>query len=119
MHPIHRLRPAHTPTPAPHTPTPAAHLSHIPTAGDRNRQIQEIFTANSPADITQMLKAAFDLRDKLVNFQVTRLSLCAMRMTISRGAGSRQTKLTTKLQAEISGPSKVKIMGKRKRYAPY
>lgn len=97
----------------------AAHLSHIPTAGDRNRQIQEIFTANSPADITQVLKAAFDLRDKLVNFQVTRLSLCAMRMTISRGAGSRQTKLTTKLQAEISGPSKVKIMRKRKRYAPY
>ena len=97
----------------------AAHLSHIPTAGDRKRQIQEIFNANSPADITQMLKAAFDLRDKLVNFHVTRLSLCAMRMTISRGAGSRQTKLTTKLQAEISGPSKVKISRKRKRYAPY
>ena len=95
------------------------HLTHIPTAGDRNMQIQEIFTANNPSDITQLLKAAFDLRDKLVNFHVTRLSLCGMRMTISRGAGTRQTKLSTKLQAEIYGPSKIKISRKGKRYAPY
>ena len=82
-------------------------------------QIQEIFTANNPSDITQLLKAAFDLRDKLVNFHVTRLSLCGMRMTISRGAGTRQTKLSTKLQVEIYGPSKIKISRKGKRYAPY
>ena len=40
-------------------------------------------------------------RDKLVNFRVTKVSLCGMRMTISRGTDKQAPRPSTKLQAEI------------------
>ena len=47
------------------------------------------------------------------------VSVCAMRMTISRGMDTRQAKPITKLQAETSGPLKIRISRKGKRCAPY
>ena len=95
------------------------HLKHQPQDGDRDKQLQETVLSNTPSDLTTYLKAAFDLRDKLINFHVTKMSLCGMRFTISRGANTRQKKPITKLQVETSGTHKIKISRKHKRYAPY
>ena len=80
----------------------------------------EVLRANSPSDITNYLKMALIQRDKLVNFQVTKLSLCAMRMTISRGKDRQATaRLQTNLQSTVLDNNKMRISRRRQRFSPY
>ena len=80
----------------------------------------KVLRANSPLDITNYLKMALLLRDKLVNFHVTKLSLCAMRMTISRGKDRPATaRLPTKLQSTVFDNNKMRISRRHPRFSPY
>jgi hypothetical protein len=93
-------------------------LTNPPTGTDDNR-VGQFFQTNSPPDITNYLKRSFAARDKLVNFHVTQMSLCGMRMTIGRGADKKTTKLSTKLQATALDNHKIKISRRNNRLNPY
>jgi len=73
-----------------------------------------VFTSNCPYNISQYLKAALDIRDKLVNFKVTKLSLCGMQMNIFRGSDQNNNKINTKLQARLDSNLKLRISRKCK-----
>lgn len=81
--------------------------------------IEQVFSTNSPHNISQYLKSAFTLRDKLVNFHITKLSLCGMKMTITRGTDTDCDKLSTKLQATMLDGNKIRISRKGRRFSPY
>ena len=87
------------------------HLSPINLATD---SIAQVFTSNCPYNISQYLKAALDIRDKLVNFKVTKLSLCGMKMNISRGSDQNNNRINTKLQARLDSNLKLRISRKCK-----
>ena len=88
-----------------------------PIASDQT--VKQFFQTYSPSDITQYLKTALDTRDKLVNFHVTQVSLCGMRMTIGRGSDKETAKVSTKLQSIIMEDKKLRISRKKTRTHPY
>ena len=83
-----------------------------------DNRLQQFFKMD-PTAITQYLKAALDLRDKTVNFHVAQLSLCCMRMTLTRGRGIQNDKPATKLHATVDHHNKLTISRKRRRVTPY
>ena len=91
------------------------------TIPNHDTQIEQVFHNNSPTDISAFLRSAFHLRDQLVNYHVSKLSLCGMKMVISRGTGTgeRRGKLSTKLQATSLGNGKIRISRKCHRPSPY
>jgi hypothetical protein len=97
-----------------------AHFTTQSQNGDQEQHqqpIQQLLASyeHEPQVISQFLKNAFDLRDKLVNFHVTQLSMCGMKMTITRGQGDYTDKPVTKLQTTILQDHKLKISRKGKR----
>ena len=87
------------------------------TVPHKDTQLEHIFLTDSPTDITLFLKTAFHLRDQLVNFHISKLSLCGMKMVICRGKGTG--KPTTRLEATHMGGGKMRISRKHPRSAPY
>jgi hypothetical protein len=85
----------------------------------KDDRIRHIFRSNNPTDINNYLATALKHRDKLVNFHVTELSLCFMRITIRRGADTRTAKSSTKLQTNILDNNKMRISRKGTRLHPY
>ena len=81
--------------------------------------VGQFFQTYSPSDISQYLKTALDTRDKLVNFHVTQVSMCGMRMTIRRGTDQETAKVSTKLQSSIIEDQKLRISRKKTRNHPY
>ena len=107
-------------------PTRQSKLSAVYSKVKQDFQIDQYlelpsFHNNSPTDISAFLRSAFHLRDQLVNYHVSKLSLCGMKMVISRGTGTgeRRGKLSTKLQATSLGNGKIRISRKCHRPSPY
>ena len=106
------------------TPEDESHfLLHCPAYADTRKEylppinlatdgIAQVFMASCPSKISQYLKAALDIRDKLVNFKVTKLSLCGMKMTISRGSDHENNKINPKLQTRLDSNLKLRISRK-------
>ena len=95
------------------------HLFMPDTDLDSDDCLRQTYHANSPSDMARYLRESFALRDKLVNYRVTKLSLCGMRMTISRGRDIQATKITTKLQVDVLDNNKLRIFRKDHRFHPF
>ena len=86
---------------------------------EQDYTVGQFFQTYSPSDITNYLKTALTTRDKLVNFHVTHVSLCGMRMTIGRGSDKQTAKVSTRLQSTITDNQKLRISRKGTRHSPY
>ena len=81
--------------------------------------VGQFFQTYSPSDITTYLKTALITRDKLVNFHVTQVSLCGMRMTIGRESDKQTAKVSTRLVSTVIDKQKLRISRKGVRHSPY
>ena len=95
------------------------HLLSQHSGTNSDNDVQQTFHDNRPDDLAKYLREAYAHRDRLVNFRVTKVSLCGMRMTISRGTDKQAPRPSTKLQVEILSNNKLRISRKGQRFQPY
>ena len=95
------------------------HLNPQNSGQHCDNRLQQLFANHDPLHITTYLKTAYDLRDKIVNFHVSQVSMCGMKITLARGQGKHIDKPVTKLQTMMEQNNKLRISRKGKRHSPY
>ena len=95
------------------------HLNPQNSGQHCDNRLQQFFANHDPLHITTYLKTAYDLRDKIVNFHVSQVSMCGMKITLARGQGKHIDKPVTKLQTMMEQNNKLRISRKGKRHSPY
>ena len=83
--------------------TEIRHLTMKPAPPNGFISMKHIFSYLSPHSIARYLKSAFKCREQILNYRVSKISICDMRMTLCKGTN------TTNLPAKSDKASRLQV----------